>query len=50
MKLRSMLFVPGDSEHKFAKALGAGADALRIDGKTVDIPHLKAARKLLASI
>lgn len=28
---RSFLFVPGDSEHKLEKALGAGADALIVD-------------------
>src|SRR5258708_6617761 len=27
MRLRSLLFVPGDSENKFAKASGIGADA-----------------------
>jgi len=27
-----------------------GAGALALDGKMIDIPHLKAARKLLASI
>jgi citrate lyase subunit beta/citryl-CoA lyase len=31
MRLRSLLFVPGDSERKFAKARGAGADALILD-------------------
>ena len=31
MKLRSMLFVPGDSERKQGKAAGAGADALILD-------------------
>lgn len=31
MKLRSMLFVPGDSERKFAKGQGVGADALILD-------------------
>jgi citrate lyase subunit beta/citryl-CoA lyase len=31
MKLRSLLFVPGDSERKFAKAQGAAADALILD-------------------
>jgi citrate lyase subunit beta/citryl-CoA lyase len=31
MKLRSLLFVPGDSEHKFTKASGIGADALILD-------------------
>ena len=31
MKLRSMLFVPGDSDRKFAKARLTGADALILD-------------------
>ncbi len=31
MKLRSLLFVPGDSERKFAKAQTIGADALILD-------------------
>src|SRR5258708_22124618 len=31
MRLRSLLFVPADSEHKFAKASGIGADALILD-------------------
>ena len=31
MKLRSMLFVPADSERKFAKGAGCGADALILD-------------------
>ena len=31
MKLRSLLFVPGDSERKFAKAQTSGADALILD-------------------
>ena len=31
MKLRSMLFVPGDSERKLAKSLGSPADALILD-------------------
>jgi citrate lyase beta subunit len=29
--MRSLLFVPGDSERKMAKAAGAGADALILD-------------------
>ena len=29
--MRSLLFVPGDSERKFAKALDCGADALILD-------------------
>jgi citrate lyase subunit beta/citryl-CoA lyase len=31
MKMRSLLFVPGDSERKFAKARGIGADVLIVD-------------------
>jgi citrate lyase subunit beta / citryl-CoA lyase len=31
MNLRSMLFVPGDSERKLAKGAGSGADALVLD-------------------
>ncbi len=31
MRLRSLLFVPGDSERKFAKARTSGADALILD-------------------
>ena len=31
MRLRSLLFVPGDSERKFAKARDCGADALILD-------------------
>src|SRR5437588_4835703 len=31
MKLRFLLFVPADSERKFAKASGIGADALILD-------------------
>ena len=31
MKLRSLLFVPADSERKFAKATTIGADALILD-------------------
>lgn len=31
LPMRSLLFVPGDSERKLAKALGAGADALVLD-------------------
>ena len=31
MRLRSLLFVPGDSERKFAKASACGADGLILD-------------------
>ena len=42
MKLRSLLFVPGDSEHKFAKASGIGADALILDLEDSVAPPRKA--------
>jgi citrate lyase subunit beta/citryl-CoA lyase len=45
---RSFLFVPGDSERKFAKALGSGADALIVDLEDAVAPQAKpAARTLL---
>jgi citrate lyase subunit beta/citryl-CoA lyase len=43
--LRSLLFVPGDSERKQTKALGAGADALILDLEdSVEETQLPAAR------
>src|SRR5438309_2985838 len=42
MRLRSRLFVPGDSEHKFAKASGIGADALILDLEDAVAPPRKA--------
>ncbi len=43
--LRSLLFVPGDSERKQAKALGSGADALILDLEdSVQEAQLPAAR------
>jgi citrate lyase subunit beta/citryl-CoA lyase len=42
MKLRSLLFVPGDSEHKFTKASGIGADALILDLEDSVAPPRKA--------
>jgi citrate lyase subunit beta/citryl-CoA lyase len=43
--LRSLLFVPGDSERKQAKALTSGADALILDLEdSVAVPQLPAAR------
>jgi citrate lyase subunit beta/citryl-CoA lyase len=42
MRLRSMLFVPGDSERKFEKARGVGADALILDLEDAVAPALKA--------
>jgi citrate lyase subunit beta / citryl-CoA lyase len=41
MKLRSMLFVPGDSDRKFAKASGVGADALILDLEDSVAPSMK---------
>src|SRR5271170_5192667 len=45
MRLRSMLFVPGDSERKFAKASGIGADALILDLEDAVAPSMKAAAR-----
>jgi citrate lyase subunit beta/citryl-CoA lyase len=42
MRLRSMLFVPADSERKFAKAQGCGADALILDLEDAVAPAMKA--------
>lgn len=42
MRLRSMLFVPGDSERKFAKARAIGADALILDLEDSVAPSKKA--------
>ncbi len=42
MKLRSLLFVPADSERKFAKANGIGADALILDLEDSVAPGRKA--------
>src|SRR6201988_1959002 len=42
MKLRSLLFVPADSERKFAKATGIGADALILDLEDSVAPKRKA--------
>ena len=45
MKLRSLLFVPGDSERKFAKALTTGADALILDLEDSVAPSAKPAAR-----
>jgi len=46
MSLRSLLFVPGDSERKQAKAVDSGADALLLDLEdSVAAPQLPAARQ-----
>jgi len=43
MSLRSLLFVPGDSERKQAKAVDSGADALLLDLEdSVAAPQLPA--------
>jgi len=41
IRLRSMLFVPGDSDKKFAKASGIGADALILDLEDSVAPSMK---------
>jgi citrate lyase subunit beta / citryl-CoA lyase len=51
MKLRSLLFVPGDSERKFVKARGVGADALILDLEDSVAPlHKAAARGRVAEL
>jgi citrate lyase subunit beta / citryl-CoA lyase len=51
MRLRSLLFVPGDSERKFAKASEAGADALILDLEDAVAPVKKPeARAFVASL
>jgi citrate lyase subunit beta/citryl-CoA lyase len=51
MRLRSMLFVPGDSERKFAKAAGIGADALILDLEDAVAAPMKAeARRRVAAL
>ncbi|HEV7661328.1 MAG TPA: CoA ester lyase [Allosphingosinicella sp.] len=49
MKLRSLLFVPGDRPDRMEKALGAGADALILDLEDAVAPTAKAdARRVVA--
>lgn len=51
MRLRSLLFVPGDGERKFAKATGCGADGLILDLEDAVAPSQKPeARRLVASL
>ena len=45
MRLRSLLFVPGDSERKFARARDCGADALILDLEDSVAPSEKAAAR-----
>ena len=48
MRLRSLLFVPGDSERKFARAADCGADALILDLEDSVAPANKAGARALA--
>jgi citrate lyase subunit beta/citryl-CoA lyase len=51
MRLRSLLFVPGDSDRKFARATTSGADALILDLEdSVAPPRKVAARAHVASL
>jgi citrate lyase subunit beta/citryl-CoA lyase len=51
MRLRSLLFVPADSERKFAKASGIGADALILDLEDAVAPPRKAlAREMVKNL
>jgi citrate lyase subunit beta/citryl-CoA lyase len=51
MRLRSLLFVPGDGERKFAKAAGCGADALILDLEdAVAASQKPEARRLVAGM
>jgi citrate lyase subunit beta/citryl-CoA lyase len=45
MKLRSLLFVPGDSERKFARGRESGADALILDLEDAVAPSQKVAAR-----
>lgn len=45
MRLRSLLFVPGDSERKFARAKDCGADALILDLEDSVTPSQKTAAR-----
>lgn len=45
MKLRSLLFVPGDSERKFARGRQTGADGLILDLEDAVAPSQKAAAR-----
>lgn len=51
MRMRSLLFVPGDSERKFAKACESGADVLILDLEDAVAPAQKpAARERVAGL
>lgn len=49
MRLRSLLFVPGDSERKFAKARESGADALILDLEDSVAPAMKDAARAIVT-
>lgn len=46
MRLRSLLFVPGDRPDRFAKAAASGADALILDLEDSVVPERKAAARV----
>ncbi|GAA0284069.1 CoA ester lyase [Alteraurantiacibacter aestuarii] len=48
MKMRSWLFVPGDSEKKLAKVASAGADVVIVDLEDAVAPHAKVAARGMA--
>ena len=49
MRLRSLLFVPGDRPERFAKAAGSGADAIILDLEdSVSLANKDAARHAVA--
>ena len=47
--MRSLLFVPGDSERKLAKALASGADALILDLEDSVAPDNRPAARTLSA-
>jgi citrate lyase subunit beta / citryl-CoA lyase len=47
--MRSLLFVPGDSEKKLARALGSGADVLLVDLEDSVAPERKGAARRIAA-
>ena len=49
MRLRSLLFVPGDSERKFARARASGADALILDLEDSVAPAQKPVARQIAA-
>ncbi|MBB6410934.1 citrate lyase beta subunit [Mesorhizobium sangaii] len=47
--MRSLLFVPGDSERKLEKGFGAGADVVIVDLEDSVAPHNKALAREIAA-